>query len=456
MTYRKDSFGPDPRRRNSDKGGAGFGRGRPGQAHRTGPARPPVGAGPLPPPLPRAPRPEQATPPAELPPDVPVVHLRSASYGSFIYQRMMGDVTGPAPADGDIVAVVDRQGKFFGWGFYNSQSQIALRMFSHSPQRPEESFIDQRLARAVQLRRDLLRLDEVTDAYRLVHAEGDGLSGLIADRFGQYVVFEIFSLAMFARLNRIQDALIDAGLSVRNFIVRADRKIAQAEGFRLGTLEGNKDRDSVVITEHGVKFKVLLSRGHKTGFFCDQRDNRQSLTVLTPGKSVLDLCCYTGGFACYAAARGQAKSVTAVDLDENALALAVENAALNSASIDFHHDDAFDFLRAAANGSRQWEVVVSDPSKFVSRREDMQAGLRKYFDLNRLAMAAVAPGGVLVTCSCSGLVDQPTFVQTVARAARAAGRNVQILRVNGAGPDHPVMADTPESAYLKVVWCRVE
>jgi 23S rRNA (cytosine1962-C5)-methyltransferase len=261
---------------------------------------------------------------------------------------------------------------------------------------------------------------------------------------------------MFARLHRIQDALIDAGLSVRNFIVRADRKIAQAEGFRLGTLEGNKDRDSVVVTEHGVKFKVLLSKGHKTGFFCDQRDNRLALTVLTPGKNVLDLCCYTGGFACYAAARGQAKSVTAVDLDENALALAAENAALNSASIDFHHDDAFDFLRAAVDGSRQWDVVVSDPSKFVSRREDMQAGLRKYFDLNRLAMAAVAPGGILLTCSCSGLVDQPTFVQTVARAARAAGRNVQILRVTGAGPDHPVMADTPESAYLKAVWCRVE
>jgi len=404
-----------------------------------------------PPQHPRSPRVEPPKPPA----GVGVVTIRSVSYGAFIYQKMVDRVEGNV-SDGDIVAVADMRGHLFGWGFYNGQSPIALRMLSHRPTSapPTDATLRDRVKRAVLLRRDTLALDGHTDAQRLIHAEGDGLSGLIADRFGDFIVIELFSLAMFRRVELIEDALIDAGLNVREFVLRADKHIMQQEGFSLPKLAAAKDRQTDV-TENGVRFRVLLSRGHKTGFFCDQRENRLALTQFTPGLDVLDVCCYTGGFACYAAARGRAKTVTAVDLDENALATAAVNAQLNSVRIDFHHADAFEFLRQAARDGRRWPVVVVDPSKFVPRRDLMESGLQKYIDLNRLACSVVAPGGLLLTCSCSGLVDGQTFVNSLSRAARFAGRDMQIFRQTGAAADHPVMADAPESAYLKAVWARI-
>lgn len=384
---------------------------------------------------------------------MPLVYLKSASFGSFIYDRMVGRVEGRI-ADGDIVAVVDKWDRMFGWGFYNSKSMIRLRMLTHDIERPPASFLTDRVASAVRLRRQVLDLEKTTDAYRLIHAEGDGLSGLIADRFGEYVVIELFSLAMYNRIEAIEDAIIDAGMSVKNYVIRADEHVMKQEGFSLPKIATAKDRQ-VVISENGVKFNVQLSRGHKTGFFCDQRENRLALTQFTPGRDVLDMCCYTGGFACYAATLGKAKSVTAVDLDENALAQAQENATLNNADITFHHADAFEFLRSAAKQGKTWPVIVVDPSKFVPRRDLMETGLHKYGDLNRLATSVLAPGGIMLTCSCSGLVDLATFQLTVSKAARSIGKTLQIFRVTEAGPDHPVMSDAPEGAYLKALWCRL-
>jgi 23S rRNA (cytosine1962-C5)-methyltransferase len=366
---------------------------------------------------------------------------------------MLAEIDG-SPADGDLVAVKDKRGKFFGWAFYNSRSGIILRMVSRETTMPTDDLVRQRVARAVGMRRNILKLDSASDAYRLVHAEGDGLTGLIADKFGDYVVIELFSLAMHRRLNMIEDAFIDAGVSVKGFLLRADKSIAQQEGIRINQHDEPKV-DVVTIEEHGIKFAIDLKKGHKTGFFCDQRDNRLALTKFTPGKSVLDVCCYTGGFAVYAAAKGKAASVTGVDLDEKALVLAEENAKLNKTKIEFTHMDAFNYLREAAHQGRKWDVVIVDPSKFVSKRILLEQGLQKYADLNRLAASVVAPDGIMVTCSCSGPVDQTTFVQTVERATRSAGRTMQIFAITGAGPDHPFQADTPEGQYLKVVWGRL-
>ncbi len=389
----------------------------------------------------------------DVPAGVPVVHLKSIHFGTFFYDKMIGRVEG-SPVDGEIVAVADKLGKLFGWGFYNSKAPLRLRIFSRAAEKPDDGEIARRIVAAVSMRRDVLKLDAVTDAYRLVHAEGDGLSGLIADRLGPHIVIELFSLAMYQRLGAIQDAFIDAGLSVDQFIVRADKTVAEQEGIPAHRLRDPKV-GSAAIQENGLSFKVDLAKGHKTGFFCDQRDNRLALSKLTQGKRVLDVCCYSGGFAIYAAKLGAAGAVTAVDLDEKALAIAGQNAELNGVTIEFEHADAFDFLRQATAAANQWDVVVVDPSKFVPRRSMMDLGLRKYADLNRLAAAAVAPGGILVTCSCSGLVDQATFIATVGRAVRIGGRSLQIFNVTGAAADHPFFADTPESQYLKVVWARL-
>lgn len=390
--------------------------------------------------------------PVNLPEDAPVVQLRSAHYDAFIYSRMIDDVRGE-PADGDLVAVLDKWGQFFGWGFYHGSSQITLRMFSRERDKPGEEEIHRRVAEAVGFRRDVLRLDESADACRLIHAEGDGLSGLIVDRFGEHVVIELFSLAMHRRLHAIQDAIVDAGISVKQFVVRVDKETAEREGIRLGRQERIRE-DRAVINENGVRFAVDLSHGHKTGFFCDQRDNRLALTRYTPGKRVLDVCSYTGGFAVYAAARGKAAEVTAVDLDERALAVADENARLNDAAVDLTHADGFDYLRAAAAEGRQWDVIVLDPPKFVPRRSLMDVGLRKYHDLNRLALEVLAPGGILLTCSCSGLVTPEVLLTTLSRASRAAGRPLQIFNQTGAAADHPIHTDSLQGQYLKAVWAR--
>ena len=439
----------DPR---GDRGGPHKRQGSLPQARRFAP---PAHATPAPAtPPPETPAADHLAASVDIPAGTPRITLRSASYGAFIYQKMIGHVDSQA-RDGDVVAVVDKRGQFFGWGFFNSRSQIGLRMISHGGPKPDEAFFAARIAQAVQLRREVLRLDETTDAYRLIHAEGDNLSGLIVDRFGQYVAIELFSLAMYRRIEMIKDAIVDAGVSVKDFVVRADKLVAEQEGFRATGLPGQAKDAATIITENGVKFHVDLSRGHKTGFFCDQRDNRLALTTLTPGKRVLDVCCYSGGFSCYAAAKGNAAAVTAVDLDEKAIEMARRNAALNAVHVEFRHADAFDFLREVAAAGQKWDVVIVDPSKFVARRDQIDIGLRKYADLNRLAAGVVRSGGILLTCSCSGLVDVPTFTQTVSRALRTAGRPMQMFRISSAGADHPVMGDTPEASYLKAIWARL-
>ncbi len=385
---------------------------------------------------------------------LPTVKLKYAKYSPFIYRKMIGQVDRNI-ADGDLVAVVDKNGRTFGCGFYNSRSQIALRMVHFGQELLDESFIDRRIAQAVQLRRDVLKLDETTDAYRIIHAEGDQLSGLIADRFGDYIVIELFSLAMFRRIDRIQDALIDAGMRVKEFIVRTDAEIARQEGIKLGKL-AKSEAAGTIITENGIQFEVNLEKGHKTGFFCDQRENRKAFASLTAGRSVLDMCCYSAGFSCYAEKLGNAAAVTAVDIDEVALASAHRNKKLNRLKFEIKQSDAFEYFRNSQKNGRKWDVIVLDPPKFIPTREEFERGMKKYRDLNFLAAGSLNPGGLLLTCSCSGLVDQQMFVETVSRACRQAGRSAQIFRITAAGPDHPIMSDAPQSGYLKAVWARLD
>lgn len=358
-------------------------------------------------------------------------------------------------APGDIVRVYDPDGEPFGAGFYNAKARVPLRMIHHRPgESAETGWFLSALDDAIALRRDILHLDEGTEAYRVVNSDGDGLSGLIIDRFADVLSAEVHSLGIWQRLPEWLPHL-HSRLGTTRAIVRTDPAIARIEGIPAGPPAAGEPR-SVRIREHGIRFEVSFADGHKTGFFCDQRDNRRKFAGLVNGRRVLDLCCYTGGFALAARINGRAASVTAVDLDEKAIAQARRNSNLNQVrDIDWVHTDAFTYARQMHRNGAQWDAVVLDPPKLVHTREDEANGRGKYADLNALALDLVAPGGLFLTCSCSGLLDVAEFEQIVLRSAGRRRRRLQILDRTGAGPDHPVMSNCPEGRYLKTLWARV-
>jgi 23S rRNA (cytosine1962-C5)-methyltransferase len=206
------------------------------------------------------------------------------------------------------------------------------------------------------------------------------------------------------------------------------------------------------VREHGLEYEVIPGGAHKTGFFCDQRDNRAAVGAAAKGRSVLDLCCNAGGFA-MSAARAGARSVVAIDLDEDAVERTRANFKRNGLHADIRQDDAFDALRAARRGD--YDLMILDPPKWVRSKDELETGLARYRDLNREALRKCEPGALIWTCSCSGLVDEGLFVRTVREAAAQARRDVQILSLRGAGPDHPIAIEVPESRYLKVLQLRV-
>jgi 23S rRNA (cytosine1962-C5)-methyltransferase len=400
------------------------------------------------------------------PPDAqsPWAQLRSATPHPFIFQRMLR-AADPAARPGDVVTVYDKTGAFFGRGLFNPKSQIAIRMLAYGNTPIDESFWRGRFAQAVALRRTL-ELGKLTDAYRLVHSEGDNLSGLIVERYADCLVFEIFALGMFQRWPQFAALLADelgppssldrpdkASPTWRTF-VRADAQIEAIEGFQAAATQQDVPA-RLIIREHGIRYRVDIVGGHKTGFFCDQRDNRLRLARLCRGADVLDVCCYTGGFGLCAKVLGGATSVTGVDLDEAAVDLARENANLNQARLDLVHADAFAYMRQMQTNNRQFDVVVLDPPKLATSRRDLEEGLTKHHDLNALAIQLVRPGGLLLTCSCSGLVSREAFLAGIYAAGRRTGRNLQMFDFTGAAADHPIMLNCPESGYLKAVWLRL-
>jgi 23S rRNA (cytosine1962-C5)-methyltransferase len=387
-------------------------------------------------------------------PASPWVRLRSVRQQVFIYQKMLGEASPDAKA-GDCVRVLDRSGAVVGSGIYNPASKIALRMLRFDDGPLDEAFWRQRITRAADLRRRLLRLDDVSDAYRLVHAEGDGLSGLIADRLGDVLSIEVFSRGIWPRLDTLLP-LLHAAAGTRQHRVTMDANVQKMERFRAEPIASPELPTSLRIREHGVRFHVDLRSGHKTGFFCDQRENRLRLAGMCRDADVLDVCCYTGGFGIYAKKLGGAREVTCVDLDETAIAVARQNANLNQVRVQTVHADAFPYLRQMRQNERTYDVVVLDPPKLVFGRKDDGDGRDKYFDLNCLAAPLVRSGGLLLTCSCSGALDGDAFAEIVLRALHRAGRTAQIIARTGAAADHPVATRCPETEYLKALWLRLD
>jgi 23S rRNA (cytosine1962-C5)-methyltransferase len=381
--------------------------------------------------------------------------IRTSGGHTFVYRKMVeGPIGAAAPNHGDLVRVVDRDAQHVGYALYNGRSQIALRLLSRGQDPPGREFWARRIDEAVALRRSLLGLDRETDAYRVIHAEGDGLTGLVVDRFADVLSVEVFSLGIYQRIGPILGLCADR-LGTAHYRVNVDERVARQEDFSGRPLASQQLPPRVTIQEHGIRYRIHFGEGHKTGFFCDQRDNRRELARYCEGRTVLDLCCYTGGFALNALIRGKAREVTCVDLDEKAVALAKENGNANQVRLDAIHADAFGYMRQMVANGRTYGVIVLDPPKLIADRDEIAPGKRKYFDLNVLAMKLVEPGGILVTCSCSGLLPAADFLGILRAAARMAGRPAQLLAFTGASADHPVALDTPEGAYLKAAWLRI-
>lgn len=382
---------------------------------------------------------------------LPLIHLKTErrSNHPWIFQKMV-EKPDPRPKPGSIVDIVDREGQFAGRGFYNGHSRIALRVLTQDPDEAvDEAFFARRIDDAVRLRREVLGLDAVTDAYRLIHSEGDGLSGLVVDRFANTLVIEYFSAGMFRQRDLIRRCLLEHFPDADLYWFAEDH-VQKQESFDCGQ---PSPPEPTVIHEHGVKFHAAPGTKHKTGFFADQRDNRKLLSELCAGKRVLDLCCNSGGFGIYAKTIGGADDVVGVDLDEEILAIAEKNARINKAKVRFVQADIFHWLRDSRKDP--YDVVILDPAKMTRDREQVIPALKKYLDMNKLALGAVKPGGLFLTCSCTGLVSEEQFLDMLRRAAFYANRTVQVLKVTGAGPDHPWQAHVPESRYLKAAFCRV-
>lgn len=385
---------------------------------------------------------------------IPWVKLRSAGSGPQVFKRMIGEVDIKARA-GDIVAVYDKVGAPYGVALYNPRSLIALRLLTRGVgDFDAERFFTERVAAAVAFRREALNLDAATDAYRVVHDQGDGLPGVVIDRFGDVIVLEFYTLGMFNQRARLERAL-KAQFPNARFVHRANEYSEKMEGFKVDPPR-EKEPAKTRVKENGVLFEVTPSAGRKTGFFCDQRDNRLAAAQFAKGKKVLDVCSYTGGFGVYAMKAGGAESVTCVELDPDSTELIKRNANINQVRVDAVCADAFPYLRQMQENNKKFGLLILDPYKLISTRENFDYGRKKYIDFNRLALSLVEPGGIFVTCSCSGLLQWEQFQQIVRTASGSAGRRVQIFRKSGAGGDHPISVDYPESEYLKVLWCRVQ
>ena len=381
--------------------------------------------------------------------------MKYFSFHPAVYPNMLRAVSPDAGA-GDLVNVYDKEGQLFGSGFFNPNAKVPLRVLQHGEEVLTEEALDARVDAALDLRLKTLRLNETTDAWRVISSDGDGLSGLVVDRYSDVLSIEVTTLGVWRRLSRWLPKL-HAALGTKQHLIEVDPDIARIEGMRYADVpEADAPAPrGVRIRENGVRYQVGFEDGHKTGFFCDQRDNRLKFGHLARGRRVLDLCSYTGGFALSARIHGGCEEVTAVDLDEKAIAQAKKNADLNQVRIDWVHADTFTWGRQMQQNGALWDAVVLDPPKLVFSRdpEEGQLGRNKYYDMNAVALGLLQRGGLFVTCSCSGLLDVAEFEEIVMRAAHRNKRRLQILDRTGAGADHPVMSNCPESRYLKVLWC---
>lgn len=363
-----------------------------------------------------------------------------------------------APQPGDEVRVVSHEGRFIGRGLYNPASQIRVRLYGWEEHRPlDRDFWAERIDQALAWRERLFRDRPESRACRLIFSEGDHLSGLTVDRYGEWLLVQWTSRALAMRQELFLEVLTHR-LRPRGLWLRTERGIGESEGLHVadGLLWGEAPPRPLFIAENGLRIGVDVLEGHKTGFYFDQRDNRRALAGYAAGQKVLDAFCYTGGFGLAAAKLGEAAHVTGVDSSAPAIDTARANADLNEIGerCTFVRSDVVPYLEAAAREGERFGLVILDPPKMARTRSGLERAAKGYLRLNRLALEVLEPGGILATCSCSGLVDREMFLDILARAALESGTSLQILEVRGQASDHPVSVHCRESAYLKCVIAR--
>ena len=364
-----------------------------------------------------------------------------------------------SPADGETVEVLDSHGNFLAWGAFSPMSQIRVRVWSwRREDQIGADFLRQRLGAAIQSRSGLLAERE-TNAMRLVHAESDGLPGVIVDRYADTLVVQLLSSGAERWREEIAEALLEL-TDARRVYGRSDAEVRRLENLpeRCGPLRGDAPPKQIMVLENGLHFLVDVYQGHKTGHYLDQRNNRRLVRAMALGQHILDCFCYSGGFLVNALAGGAA-SVTAIDASQEALELARQNLLLNQlslANVNLQQADVFQALRGFRDRALRFDMIILDPPKFAPTASHVAKAARGYKDINLLALKLLRPGGILVTFSCSAGVDAPLFQKIVAGAALDAGVEAQILYWLFQAEDHPVGLAFPEGAYLKGLVIRVK
>jgi 23S rRNA (cytosine1962-C5)-methyltransferase len=384
--------------------------------------------------------------------------VRAGHPWAFSNEILMDAETKALPA-GSLAILRAPSGEALGLATFNPHSLIAARMLTSNPEATVDAlFLGRRLAQAAALRDRLIGVPY----YRLIHAEADGLPGVIVDRFGDALVVQVNSAGM-DRLTPVLLEALEAGLSPKTIVLKNDSPVRELEGLKREVVVakgnvGGEAEGAIELIENGAKFVADLSGGQKTGWFYDQRDNRRFVAGLAKDASILDVYSYSGGFGVLAARQG-AKSVICVDRSAAALDAARQAARLNGVDkvVSFEKSEAFEALeKLAGTSAKKFDVVICDPPAFVKNRKDLKVGVQGYRKMVRLAAPLVAPGGFLFAASCSHLVDAPLFAEQVRRGLRDASRNGRILRSSGAALDHPVHPGLPETAYLKAMTLQLD
>ena len=370
----------------------------------------------------------------------------------WIYAGFVHAVRGQ-PVTGDLVDVVMPSGRFYARGLYNPASKIRVRILTFQEEPITPAFWRERIAQAVRLR---TRIASETTAYRLIYGEADRLPGLIVDRYDDVLVMQTLSSGMDRRKEMLADLLCEATTSARVYL-RNDAKSRLLEGLSpvTGFLRGDGGT-TIEVREGAARFLVDIARGQKTGWFCDQRENRLAAARLTAGKQVLEVFCHTGAFGIQAALAG-ASHVEGLDVSEEALILAREHARLNGVQerCSYRAADAFEELRRLEQTGRQFDVVLLDPPAFARSKQAVPRALSGYKDINLLGIRLTKPEGIVVTSSCSHHVSDADLWKAVGRAAQDAKRSVRLLEQRGQASDHPILATMPETRYLKCLIMQV-